>query len=318
MAKYLKVLFLCLFVIGFNRSVQAQAYYRDITLKESLVNVLYQYGKETYYRGIDPQGASFVFQRVLVLDCHHQGAQAFLDKIHYKYPEVSIRIQGCSDVDSKTTAEDSLEDEMNKESDAPGVPSFEVTSDDESAADDLTEAPQAQDRLNLSTAISKDYDQLRKEYQELQGEITSLEKDIKKKDSVIAGYKEQLSAHTTDQSASYASIAEDQKDLIRIQQSNLDYLKSELAEAKQNQAVGAVLVDDEKYNAMHHEIADSHLTAEEKQMDLNAKDAETKTLQAQLEDLEEQLRLIQEIVNQKNALIQSLEEEIKSVKPVDK
>src|ERR1041385_5992675 len=77
-------------------SVNAQVS-QNSTLKDELVEYLYQYGKEIFYRGVDPQEASFVLQRALVLNCHHQGAQAFLNKVHQKYPSVSVRVWGCGE-----------------------------------------------------------------------------------------------------------------------------------------------------------------------------------------------------------------------------
>ncbi|GEM_PF-4974152 len=325
MAKHLKIFF-CLFFVaaGFSSPAHAQVFYRDVTLKESLVSVLYQYGKETFYRGIDPQGASFTFQRILVLNCGHHGAQAFLDKIHHKYPDVTIKIRGCSEVDAKNieSVSSSVEEQQETAASAEAAPSFEATaSDDQSATNDsavseepLSDVSQAAD---ISTDAFQDYDQLRRSYQKLQDDLSRLDHEIKEKDSVISDYQKQLRGSKGDQTVSYAAIAQDQKDLIRIQQGNIDYLKNELAEAKKHTGVGAVIDDDEKYGVMHREIAGSNLTAQEKAMDLIAKDNEAKILQEQLEELEEQLRLVQEIVKEKNALIQSLQEELKAVDSIE-
>ena len=290
MVKYFKVVLICFLIVGSNSSAQAQAFYRDSTLKDSLVNTLFQYGKETFYRGLEPQKASFIFQRILVLDCGHPGAQSFLKNIHQKYPQVSIKIQGC--------AEAGTED----------IPSSEETPP-------VTQLPTND---APSDPIAQNSDQLRQSYQELPKELSQLEDKAKEKDVPISDDQHQRGISQGDEAASYEAIAKDQKDLIRIQQGNIEYLKNELAEIKNDRAAGAVLDDDKKYSAMHREIADSHLTTEEKQMDLNVKDSETKTLRAQLDDLEQQLQLVQEIVNQKNAVIQSLQEELKAVKPVDR
>ncbi len=314
MAKYLKVVVSCFLIAGPSNFAHAQAFYRDVTFKESLVQVLYQYGKEAFYRGIDPQGASYVFQRVLVLNCSHQGAQAFLNKIHYKHPDVSIKVWGCE----KAEADADLPDAKNKMSvvvSAGHASRFaEVSSEGEVTDDPASEEQPA----GKSEDPAEDNDKLKQSYQNLQEEISHLENKAKEKDSVIAEYQQQLGSGKGDEDASYETIAQDQKDLIRIQQSNIDFLKSELAEAKKSRASATALNDDEKYGTMRREIAGSDLAAQEKQMDLLAKDVETRTLKAQLEDLEEQLRLVQEIVHQKNALIQSLETEVMAIKPVDK
>lgn len=363
--RYIFVCFLFVSVVLIGRPVSAQVYYPDVTFKDSLIQLLYQYGREVYYRGVDPQEASFVFQRILALDCNHDGAQEFLSKIQDKYPNISIRIHGCSDVQKVMLSLDSTDDSARAEdvratslSDQPSVvdatryapmdlsadnavaphhhatpimaysePILEEFSTQEPVlltADDAVSSsiigPQQTNNNQpdemLSNApksyvsgLSADCEQLKISHQKLQNEIAGFEAQIKTKDQMITTYQRQIASYQTRDGASYASIAQDQKDLIRIQQGNIDYLQKELDEAKEQIATNRFETNP-AYDAMHREIAKSQLMAKEKEMNLEAKNREAQQLQKQLGELQEQVQLVKKILSEKNDIIKSLEEQL--------
>ncbi len=282
-----------LFALSLTPSVRAQITYKDSSLKDALVEYLYQYGKETFYRGVNPQEASFILQRALVLDCAHPGAQAFLNKIKEKHPEVSVRVQGCAEREPVVA---------------------------EVAENPLRTARTAvTDRLPDEEAKAR---ALKREVANAEDQMNSLSQDLKEKDKVIDDYQSQLRSErqveeeaAPQQEASagddvrYSKIANDQKDLIRIQQNNIDYLKNELAEAKKQVRTGVVAEDE--YAKSRLEIADSGLDAYEQKTAVAVKDEETRDLRQRLNDLQEQLALVQKIVDEKNRTIEELQRELK-------
>lgn len=374
--KRIVICFLFIFFACIGRPVFAQIYHPQVTFKDSLVQLLYQYGREVYYRGLDPQEAAFVFQRILVLDCHHGGAQDFIRKIQKRYPNVSIRIKGCSEAEAKAFAEH-LKD---VKSDIPDTSSIHPPKDYASldVEDDVAaEEPQApimqphpkmeadhrstpvigyskpltdfispqmhsmdepqqlesssilvfpedtgEPQLNVQpketpkgyeTGLPKDCEGLRVINKKLVKEIAALQAQIQAKESMIVDYQKQLAILQGRDAASYASIAEDQKDLIRIQQGNIDYLQNELTHVKGTMMTSTFEANPE-YDTMHREIASTHLIAHEKEMNLEAKNQEAQTLQKQLGELQEQLRLVKKILSEKNDTIKSLQEELETIK----
>jgi hypothetical protein len=259
--------------------VHAQLRYQSSSLKNALVEYLYQYGKETFYRGVDPQEASFILQRALVLDCDHRGAQAFLNKVHSKYPDVSVRIWGCEK--------------------------------EEPAAVTAVEPPE--NSLRAARIAETGRGDLRQDVQEAEEKVDALEEDLDVKEQVIADYKEELSAKKSQAEPSrdleYATLAQDQKDLIRIQQNNIDYLKNELVEAKKQMQTGAP--DNHAYLKQQMDLAAADLEAHEQKLVVEDKEVEAKDLRKKLTDLQEQLALVQKLVDEKNRTIESLEQELK-------
>jgi hypothetical protein len=249
------------------------------SLRGALVEYLYQYGKEMFYRGVDPQEASYVFQRALVLDCHHQGAQNFLNKLHQKYPDVSVRVWGCADGSAEEeTTENTLRSERTSITDK--LP------DEESKARALKrEVMKAEHQMNV-------------------GEIKEAPKPAA---PAVPPESLEKTQESDNRDLSYSNIASDQKDLIRIQQSNIDYLKSELAEAKKQMNAASP----EAFTKTQVELADAGLDVQEHKMATEAKDVEAHDLKQQLNDLQEQLALVQKIVDEKNRTIESLQKEAK-------
>jgi hypothetical protein len=287
MFKRIVVSVVVLLSLGFSPSAHAQILYANSSLKNALVEYLFQYGKEIFYQGVDPQEASFVLQRALVLDCHHQGAQAFLNKLHRKYPEVSVRVWGCADEET--------------------VPA--VTQEISSTPPPAAQEPQKP--VSTEKAADTKDQALRRDYQKAANQMDALERDIKDKDDRIARLNAQKKAAVKDNTddIAYANIARDQNDLIRIQQGNIDYLKSELAETKKQLQGGGA--PDSAFTKTQIELADSGLDAQEHKMAADAKDEEARDLRQRLNDLQEQLALVQKIVDEKNRTIESLEKELK-------
>ncbi len=247
------------------------------SLKSALVEYLYQYGKEIFYRGNNPQEASFVFQRALVLECDHEGAKAFLNKLHKKYPSVSIREWGCAEKQPEFVA-------------------------DEDAAE---EAPEA---------VSAEASDLNRDFEEAENQMNALAEELEEKDAVIKRYRTKLENRNSGEDAgddvAYSTLAKDQTDLIKIQQDNIDSLKNELAEVKKQLKSGKA--GDDAYARSQIDIAASGLDAQEQRMAAAAKDVESQDLRQRLTDLQEQLALIQKIVDDKNRTIETLEKELKT------
>jgi hypothetical protein len=270
-----KILAISLFLSLSIPSAYAQIMYHNSSLKNALVEYLYQYGKEIFYRGTDPQEASFVFQRALVLDCSHQGAQAFLNKLHLKHPEVSVRIWGCA------------------------------------AKEDVASVPDAGDG---SVAAAEDMKALSKDYEDAEDQMDALETELQAKDQTAQARDTKPAAEDAGQDeVAYATLAKDQTDLIKIQQGNIDFLKSELAEAKKQLKSGVAESD---YLKTQIDIAASGLDAQEQKMAVAAKDEESQDLRQRLNELQEQLALVQKIVDDKNRTIETLERELKSSEAV--
>ena len=375
MSQYLKnvcVCFIFVSVILIGRPASAQINYPEGTFKESLVQLLFQYGREVYARGVDPQEAAFVFQRILVLDCHHSGAQDFLDKIHDKYPNIAIKINNCSQSGQTT----SIRQSQGINGNVPSSSFENYTSVHSKAVSALTDSPMALPPDNLITVTKSqsdnsetpvmaysepilkgiqtpdggtgpivpfpimgsqqtqeaqlhvttgelpssyvsglvaDCDQLRLSNMKLEDEIAWLKTQIKTKDGVIINYKKQIATYKDSDGAFDTTITQDQKDLTRIQQSNIDYLQNELAQAKE-QMVASTFKTGPTYDVMRREIASSQLLAKEKEIDLETKNREAQLLQKQLGELQEQLRLVKRILSEKNDIIKSLEEELETVK----
>ena len=353
--KHIFVSFIFVSALLISHPAPAQMYYPEVTFKDSLIQLLYQYGREVYYRGVNPQEASFVFQRILVLDCNHDGAQEFLSKIQNKYPNISIRVHGCSDAQKaefpsdstdvnvrakdflKTSPSDKLSviDSTNQytQSNLPfedvviykprstplmaySEPILEEFGTQKSVlplTDDTVPSSIIGSQESYVSGLSDDCEQLRISHQKLQNEIAGLEAQIKDKDQVIGQYQKKISDYQGRDGASYAAIARDQKDLIRIQQGNIDYLQNELAEAKE-QVLTNKFEGNPAYDEMHREIANSQLMAKEKEMSLEAKNREAQQLQKQLGELQEQVQLVKKILTEKNDIIKSLEDQLESLK----
>ena len=357
MFQYFKHIFVCFIFVSallIGHPAPAQMYYPEVTFKDSLIQLLYQYGREVYYRGVDPQEASFVFQRVLVLDCSHDGAQEFLSKIQNKYPNISIRVHGCSDAQKaefpsdstdvnvrakdflKTPPSDKLSFVDSAKHTQPDLPVKDAVAPNHRAtplmaysepileefstpksvlplADDTVPSSIIGSRESYVSGLSDDCEQLRISHQKLKNEIAGFEAQINAKDQVITQYQKKIADYQDRDGASYASIAQDQKDLIRIQQGNIDYLQKELAEAKE-QVLTNKFEGNPAYEAMHREIANSQLMAKEKEMSLEAKNREAQGLQKQLGELQEQVQLVKKILTEKNDIIKSLEDQLESLK----
>lgn len=377
----IKSIFTCFILVValcVSRPSAAQMYYPEVTFKDSLIQMLFQYGREVYYRGLDPQEASYVFQRILILDCNHDGAQEFLSKIQNKYPNVSIKIRGCSETEQfsdstefnvrakdflKTPSDDkfSFPDRTRDLSDytkeiketlaetrsdetketketkvnvsARGTPvagyskpTVEETSvkDSTRSLPDLSKPSSILDAQTHSDTLtdpsrgyvpglSEDCAQLKISYKKLQSQVMALEEQVKTKDEIILTYTQQLADYQQMNSSSYAAIAHNQRDLIRIQQGNIDYLQQELNEAKEQLAANQFEGNPE-YDRMHNEIANSQLLAQEIEMNFEAKNREAQQLQKQLGELQEQLQLIKKILIEKNDIIKALEEELETLK----
>ena len=356
----------------FGRPAFAQIRYPEFTFKDSLVQTLFQYGREVYYRGIDPQEAAFVFQRILILDCRHGGAQEFLGKIKDKYPDVSIRIIGCSqdqEITESVTSdtldmpeeaeESSLRHERRLAGSRTDIPEAAgsqraISSERTPSSQKLDiratplrafsepigiEALTPQEQLeatgpidnfpiiepSLSSepklgfkdenyGISKDCEKLRTLNGQLGMEISQLKQQIQLKDDAILRYQKEIaSIHGTGGDPSYALISQDQRDLIRVQQENIDYLEKELAEARA-QTFGNRFEADPAYNDMRRQIAGAQLAAKENEMNLEVKYREAQLLQKQLVELQEQLRLVKKILSEKNDIIKSLQDDLETLK----
>lgn len=369
--RYIVLLSIIFLGLLLGKGASAQIYHNEVSFKDSLIQMLFQYGREVYYRGLDPQEASYVFQRILTLDCDHIGAQEFLDKIHEKYPDITIRIQGCvEDVqpDIPSTApvlktkkktivptlreermhsannlnindDDALdaEEHVNNEIINRSTPLFayskpilvgsnltEGTNEvaDSNIATSIKSTPLGGDETDLvvstdpstfSQVLTKDCEQLHNKNIELNKEITALESQISEKDVIITDMQSQLAQYRDRDSASYAAIANDQRDLIRIQQGNIDYLQKELDDVKEQMLLSDHESDPARV-AMHKEIANSQLLAKEKEMHLEAKNREAQLLQKQLGEMQEQLQLVKKILSEKNEIINSLRDELESIK----
>lgn len=356
------------FLFIFGGSAFAQIRYPEFTFKDSLVQTLFQYGREVYYRGIDPQEAAFVFQRILILDCRHSGAQEFLGKIKGKYPNISIRIVGCSQneeiadslsadtLDMPKEAEKStLRRERRLAASRTAVDSQRDMLSDRTSYDQRIdiratplrafsepigiEALTPQEQLeatgpidnfpiinpSLSSepkfgfkdenyGISEDCEKLRSLNEHMGIEIAQLKQQIQVKEDAILRYQKEIaSIHGADGDPSYALISQDQKDLIRVQQENIDYLEKELAEARA-QTFGNSFESHPGYNDMRRQIAGSQLAAKENEMNLEVKNREAQLLQKQLGELQEQLRLVKKILSEKNDIIKSLQDELETLK----
>lgn len=357
MKQYVRSVLLSVLLLA-GSPVQAQIYYPEVTFKESLTRLLFQYGREVFYRGVDPQEASYVFQRIILLDCDHHGAQEFLAKIAEKYPEVSIKIRNCSQVKpqqkfTKTVEFKNADNEEdlvvkseekylpgphvpaliredmrlkpNKEPDMsvligsePVETDFALT--EGSQTDDLTRsafervdelANELKESISMSNSLNRDCDLLRSANLKLQNEVLELNTQIRLKDAMIVELQEQLMVYKDRDSVSFASIAEDQQNLIRIQQGNIDYLQKELDDVKE-QMLNDSIHDDPDYSAIRNELAASQLLLQENETLLEAKNKEAFLLQKQLGELQEQLRLVKKILVEKNEIIKSLQEEIES------
>ncbi len=366
--RYSLICLVCVSAFIAGRPSHAQIRYPEVTFKDSLIQMLFQYGREVYLRGVDPQEAAFVFQRILVLDCRHDGAQEFLDKIRDKYPNVSIKILGCSEEDQAVESENSERLEMTEEVRpsslreerrlaagqaitlaVPDVNSDASISFDQKniratplrafsepmGIDTLTPQEQLEDTGSVDnfpiiepsfatdplggpkdemTGISEDCDQLRTMNTQLANEITQLKDQIQVKDDAIVRYQKEIaSIHGDSTDPSYALISQDQKDLIRVQQENIDYLEKELAEARAQ--VSASRSDENPdFKNMRREIASAQLTAKEHEMNLEARNREAQLLQRQLSELQEQLRLVKQILSEKNDIIKSLQDELEALR----
>lgn len=367
------ICFILVLTAWIGRPASAQIYHPEVTFKDSLVRLLFQYGREVYYRGLDPIEAASVFQKILVLDCHHDGAQDFIAKIQKRYPKMVITVTGCSEAEAKALAakisdinievppatvhplkeyspldrKDSLyvEEIQDETVSAPKMkfdnrstpvfayskpltdfvspelsqgesepiqpssiimihedqePTFEVLS--------VVEPP-----TGYLPGLSRDCEEIKALNNKLEKEIGALKAQLQFKESIISDYQRQITALRDGDSTSYAAIVKEQKELIRIQQDNIDYLQDELSHSK------AVMMADTfeanpAYEAMHREIASSNLKVHEKEMDLEAKNREAQMLQRQLGELQEQLRLVKKILGEKNDTIKVLQEEIETIK----
>ncbi len=371
--KYAAILFLIFTSLFFGKCASAQLYHSDGANKDELIRLLFQYGREVYNRGVDPQEASYVFQRILDLDCYHVGAQEFLGKIQEKYPNVSIRVHGCLDskeqIDvvsapvakrpAKKTAsslrqerilsanklgstdldasasEDQPNDEMFHSStplyaysqpivlDIPLPTGLSESIPEASLAAALQKTHESVEKAQAlsmesysniySKGLEKDCEKIRLLNSQLLQEIRDVEAQLTEKDKVIVGMQEQLAVYSQRDSASYASIAKDQKELIRIQQGNIDYLQKELDDVKEQVLVGG---RDAEPNlaALRQQIADSELSVKENEMRFETKNREAQLLQKQLGEMQEQLQLVKKILSEKNDIITSLRDELESIK----
>ncbi|MBL8013545.1 MAG: hypothetical protein JNN05_06815 [Candidatus Omnitrophica bacterium] len=340
----------------------SQIYHPEVTFKDSLTQLLFQYGREVYYRGVDPQEASYVFQRIILLDCDHHGAQEFLTKIHDRYPNVSIKIRNCSQVaknkevavlpQAENNASDTDFQPINEAKYIPGSHSPALIREDSglkeakgynmdtligsepidthvapttlSQDEPTVTTPDTQDfSLNpleskpMMNSLDKDCDTLRSANLKLQNEVIELNTQIRLKDAMIVQLQEQLAIYKDRDSVSFASIAEDQQNLIRIQQGNIDYLQKELDDVK-NQVLKGNIHDDPAYLDLRNDLASAQLELQEKETLLEAKNKEAFLLQKQLGENQEQLRLVKKILVEKNEIIKSLQEEIDSLNSEEK
>jgi hypothetical protein len=370
--RYIIILSIVFSGVFSGKVTSAQIYHSDVSFKDSLIQLLFQYGREVYYRGIDPQEASYVFQRILTLECSHNGAQDYLGKIHDKYPEVSIKIQGCREINQQSKISPTRDEKNLKENKVPSLRKDRMLSgtnlnisdviviDEENTGENeiinrstplyaysnpilidpnptdisysLTESTisssinnvhskSGQDSTGVIKPVLNKYDHgLTTDCEHLQGmndqlhrDITALESQIREKDVIITGIENELAKYKGMDSASYAAIASDQRDLIRIQQGNIDYLQKELDDVKE-QVLYSGRDSDPAIVAMHKEIANSQLLAKENEMHLEAKNREAQLLQKQLGEMQEQLQLVKRILSEKNDIINSLRDELESIK----
>lgn len=349
------VLILLLLITG--SPAYSQIYHPEVTFKESLTKLLFQYGKEVYYRGIDPQEASYVFQKIILLDCNHHGAQEFLTKIHEHYPNVYIKITNCSQANknenftTQALVKNSNSDDdlvLNEEKYLPGshLPALiredrglkgnkgyqemsaligsEPVETDAATAEVSQEHPSmavlpadSTESSSMAGSLDKDCEALRSANLKLQNEVMELNAQMRLKDATIIQLQEQLAVYKDRDSVSFASIAEDQQNLLRIQQGNIDYLQRELDDVK-DQVLKGNIQDDPAYLDLHKELASSQLELQEKETLLESKNKEALLLQKQLGEYQEQLRLVKKILIEKNDMIKSLQEEIDSIKSEDK
>lgn len=344
-----------------GRPAYAQVRSSDVTYKDSLIQMLYQYGKEVFHRGLDPQEAAFTFQRILVLDCRHEGAQQFLERIRNKYPHVSIKIAGCPQEETGYFNDGFLEmpDEVTRSSlreerlgsgrigkavkgkkgakDELKIPSTPLRAFSEPVDLDVKtpqerlETPNSIDNFpiiepteptvmldssygpkNDMNGLTEDCDELRAQNTQLTREIDLLTRQIQIKDETIARYQKEIASVYGSSDPSYALISKDQKDLIRIQQENIDDLEKELAFTR-SQITSRNNDDDPKYNDMRQQVADAQLMAKEKELDLEIKNREAQLLNKQKVELEEQLGLVRKILAEKNDIIKTLQDELQAV-----
>lgn len=366
--KFSLIFLICVSALMVGRPVFAQVRYPEVTLRDSLIQMLFQYGREVYHRGIDPQEAAFVFQRILVLDCRHNAAQEFLKKIRDKYPNISIKILGCSKEEQTAEIAESAEFEvpenvqpssLRQERRLASVTAVTPASVDMIADASIpsnqiiiratplnafskpleVEALTQQEKLESTgsidnfpiiepslsvdplggsgddmAVITEDCDHLRKTKTQLVNEITQFKDQIQAKDDAIIRYQKEItSIHGESTDASYALISQDQRDLIRLQQENIDYLEKELAEARA-QLTANSSEEAPKNKQMRHEIAKAYLTAKENEMNLESRNREAQLLQRQLSELQEQLRLVKQILSEKNAIIESLQDDLEALR----
>lgn len=366
--RYSLICLICVSAFLAGRPAYAQIRYQEVTFKDSLIQMLFQYGREVYLRGVDLQEAAFVFQRILVLDCRHDGAQEFLEKIRNKYPNVSIKVFGCSEEEQADELADSVgleipevvkPNSLRKERRLAAGQAVDSAAPDAIAEVSFTAKPKdiratplrafseplgidsltPQDQLEIVesvdnfpiidhsfatdplsgpkdeiTGISEDCEQLRTMNTQLANEITQLKDQIQVKDDAIVRYQKEIaSIHGDSTDASYALISQDQKDLIRVQQENIDFLEKELAEARAQ--VSASRSDENPdFKKMRREIASAVLTAKENEMNLEARNREAQLLQRQLSEQQEQLRLVKQILSEKNDIIKSLQDELEALR----
>ena len=322
--------------------------YEDI--HDVLPEVLYQYGKSLYYRSQWSE-AVVVFQKILKIDSHHQGALSFLKKIHATNPQISMPEYEQSlktmeeehknsekEIPQSTAAKEESKDieEINlketEEQENPGEYEARVgelngqMDEINSKALALVESKKAPSNEQAASGHdSMKSDEYGKQVVMLADQLERMDQFVNQKNQMI----DQLQKELADTKESLNSMKQDNpqdsdlKDqqiddchaLLDSKDQSITQLKNKIVDLQKEHSNLPAQKPTADISAqtknLRDQLADKQLELQENAINLEQKSKNLMTLQEKFDDVQMRLELVQKIIEDKNAQIQQLQEDLK-------